>query len=92
MGEGGGGLGEREVVGAEGGGEEGGAVLYGGDFACGEEERKGMSDFLFFFLFFFFFSLFEFYMSYIPCIIGFPVEAIELTPIHTKSPKPVFAV
>lgn len=31
-------------------------------------------------------------MSYIPCIIGFPVEAIELTPMHTKSPKPVFAV
>lgn len=34
----------------------------------------------------------NFYMSYIPCIIGFPVEAIELTPMHTKSPKPVFAV
>lgn len=41
---------------------------------------------------FFFFSFFKFYMCYIPCIIGFPVEAIELTPIHTKSPKPVFAV
>lgn len=35
---------------------------------------------------------FKFYMSYIPCIIGFPVEAIEFTPMQTKSPKPVFAV
>lgn len=86
MGEGGGGLREREVVGAEGGREEGGAVLYGGDFAC--VEKKDRCQILF--SLFFFFS--NFYMSYIPCIIGFPVEAIELTPMQTKSPKPVFAV
>lgn len=54
-----------------------------------EEERKGMSDFVFFV---FLFVFLKFYMSYIPCIIGFPVEAIELTPMQTKSPKPVFAV
>lgn len=52
MGEGGGGLGEREIVRAEGGGEEGGAVLYGGDFAC-VNRKKGMSDFFFFFVFVF---------------------------------------
>lgn len=64
--------------------------MYGGDFSCVEEERKGMSDSFPFFFFVFVFS--NFYMSYIPCIIGFPVEAIELTPMQTKSPKPVFAV
>lgn len=52
----------------------------------GGKVRTKMSDS---FCFFFFQIL---YMSYIPCIIGFPVEAIELTPMHTKSPKPVFAV
>lgn len=52
-----------------------------------------MSDFVFFFSFLFCFCFFRIlYMSYIPCIIGFPVEAIELTPMHTKSPKPVFEV
>lgn len=54
-------------------------------------KRKGNIRFLFFF-FLFCFCFFKFYMSYIPCIIGFPVEAIELTPMQTKSPKPVFAV
>lgn len=49
--------------------------------------RKKMSDSFLFFCF-----CLEFYMSYIPCIIGFPVEAIEFTPMQTKSPKPVFAV
>lgn len=38
------------------------------------------------------FCFFQILYLYIPCIIGFPVEAIELTPMQTKSPKPVFAV
>lgn len=48
---------------------------------------KGKTDVRFFLLF-----VFVGLKPYIPCIIGFPVEAIEFTPMHTKSPKPVFAV
>lgn len=50
-----------------------------------------MSDFVVF-VFLFLFCFFQILYLYIPCIIGFPVEAIELTPMQTKSPKPVFAV
>lgn len=55
-------------------------------------KKKGRGcqiSFSFFFSFLFFSN---FICLYIPCIIGFPVEAIELTPMQTKSPKPVFAV
>lgn len=69
------------------------------DIAAISPARRGKLELemgrLFCFLFSFFFLCFflkKIYMSYIPCIIGFPVEAIEFTPMHTKSPKPVFAV
>lgn len=57
-----------------------------------KKKRRGCQFFFLFLFSLFFFFVYVLYMCYIPCRIGFPVEAIELTPMQTKSPKPVFAV
>jgi hypothetical protein len=67
------------MVGSGGVGQDVGAVADGGDFPCEVDEMVGW----------------EFRADSsvnIPCKVGLPVEAMELAPIHTSSPRPLSPV